>query len=620
VSGLSGIIARTPSASLATSLQRLLGPVHSRGAFRVEQQVDPGGSWALARTHLGLLQPSAQLTTVGDLRVMFHGNLDNGRELTPLHDRTDAPPTAVDIVGALYQQNPAGFCSQLRGDWSAVVHDLRGRRTLLVSDLLGSHPVYWTVTDAGFWFGPTVEGVLRSAGLERRVDAAAVADYLAYGMVFGTKTLARNIFLVPPASVLHYDWASGAIVTTEYRRIADAFKPWSGSRNEFLEALRARFNAAVGRAAAGPARPGLSLSGGLDSRAILSAIPDASTLHTYTLGVRGCADEVIASALSRQGRTRHRFLPLDESYLGEFLPNLRRMVGLTDGLYLTHGLTEILALGALDEREFDVLLRGHCGELAKASLAWPFHTDAQIHAMTRTPQFLDYFYGRVNYISRDVSLRDLFEPEWARQMDGQARASLEDSIRNVDLQPADLCSYVYLREHHRRFTIPSLDLFRTRVEVRLPFADEEFLALLFQAPPSWRDDTAIHRHITGRNAPRLLKVRNSNTGAPGDAGPMLERVMDPVNTILKRLGVRGYRHYHSFDRWMHQQLLSSVEAVLLDPVARSRGMLREAALRRIIGEERSGSGRHAYLLQVLLILELWQRTDEPVTTIGSGHQ
>ncbi len=535
-------------------------------------------------------------------------------------DPADAPPTDVDIVRALYQQNPMGFCSQLRGAWSAVVHDLRERRTLLVSDLLGSHPVYWTVTDAGFWFGPTVEGVLRSSGVERRVDPAAVADYLAYGMVFGTKTLARDISLVPPASVLRYDWDSGSIATTEYRRVADAFKPWPGSRNEFLEALGAGFNAAVGRAAAGPARPGLSLSGGLDSRAILSAIPDTSTLSTYTLGVRGCADEVIAQNLARQGGTRHRFLPLNESYLCEFLPNLQRMVGLTDGLYLTHGLTEILALIALDKREFDVLLRGHCGELAKASLAWPFHTDAQIHAMRRTPEFLDYFYSRVNYISRDVSLPDLFEPEWARLLDGQARASLEDSIRNVDLQPADLCSYVYLQEHHRRFTVPSLDLFRTRVEVRLPFADEEFLRLLFQAPPSWRDDTSIHRYITGRNAPRLLKVRNSNTGAPGDAGPMLERVMDPVNTILKRLGVWGYRHYHSFDRWMHQQLLSSVEAVLLDPVARSRGMLREAALRRFIDEERSGKGRHAYLLQVLLILELWQRQDEPATTMGMGQQ
>ncbi len=84
MSGLSGIVARTPADSLATSLERLLDPVRSRGAFRVEQQVDPGGWWALARTHLGLLQPTAQLARKDELRVMFHGDLDNRQELTDL--------------------------------------------------------------------------------------------------------------------------------------------------------------------------------------------------------------------------------------------------------------------------------------------------------------------------------------------------------------------------------------------------------------------------------------------------------------------------------------------------------------------------------------------------------
>ena len=86
MSGLSGIVPRTPAASLATSLERLLGPVRSRGTFQVEQRVEPGGSWALA-PHLGLLQRAAQLAGNGELRVMFHGDLDNRQELTQITDR-----------------------------------------------------------------------------------------------------------------------------------------------------------------------------------------------------------------------------------------------------------------------------------------------------------------------------------------------------------------------------------------------------------------------------------------------------------------------------------------------------------------------------------------------------
>ena len=78
---------------------------------------------------------------------------------------------------------------------------------------------------------------------------------------------------------------------------------------------------------------GLSLSGGLDSRAILSAVDGhAPSLATYTLGIKGCADEVIAAKLAQLTGTQHRFFELDDKYLKDFLPNLTRLVSLTDGM------------------------------------------------------------------------------------------------------------------------------------------------------------------------------------------------------------------------------------------------------------------------------------------------
>jgi asparagine synthase (glutamine-hydrolysing) len=177
----------------------------------------------------------------------------------------------------------------------------------------------------------------------------------------------------------------------------------------------------------------------------------------------------------------------------------------------------------------------------------------------------------------------------------------------VSLSPPDLCSYLYLTEHHRRFTIASLELFRNYVEVRLPFVDEKFLRVLFRSPVSWRDRTDIHRAIIGSNEPALLKVRNSNTGAPGDAGPLVEKLCDKMNSLFKRFNLYGYRHYHNFERWMKQKLLESVEQVLLHPTSLARGIFREAGLRRLIEETQRGVADHAYLLQILLILELWQQ-------------
>jgi hypothetical protein len=58
---------------------------------------------------------------------------------------------------------------------------------------------------------------------------------------------------------------------------------------------------------------------------------------------------------------------------------------------------------------------------------------------------------------------------------------------------------------------------------------------------------------------------------------------------------------------MQQQLFASVETVLLSPESLDRSILRESRLRQMVDDTRTGRADHSYLLQVLLILELWQR-------------
>jgi asparagine synthase (glutamine-hydrolysing) len=591
-------------------LQHVCEAPDDRTRFVRETIVDPHGQWALGRAHLGVLNPEPQLGHGNGVLALFHGDLHDERDLrgSIVRDGTPGAPGAAGLVAALYRQQGGDVVSRLSGAFCAVILDRVRREIRLITDPLASYPLYWTAGPAGLVFGSELRAVLRAEGVPRAIDPRAVADYLVFGCPFGNKTLAAGVELVPPGTTLTYCWETGHIVTRRHADVAGAFGTAAGSREGYFEELADRFGAAVDRTFAGEHRYGLSLSGGMDSRAILSTVNGrADSLTTYTLGVEGCADQVIAEQLSSLTGTRHLFFELSDRYLADFLPNLARMVSLTDGMYLSHGLTEVLALNFIDEAGIDVLLRGHGGELAKASLAWPFHTDARIHAMKNAGELVPYLLSRANYISPGLDLATLFAPAWAKQVDGAPRSSLEESIGHLPLTPADMCSYVYLMEHHRRFTVGSLELFRQRVEVRLPFVDYDFLRLLFKAPSQWRDPLDIHRALTARHNPGLLRVRNSNTGARADAGPLAEAVFDKVNTIFKRLNVRGYRHYHNFDAWMKKRLLESVQSVLLDRQALDRGIFQESAVRRVIDETRTGAADHGYLLQVMLIVELWQR-------------
>jgi asparagine synthase (glutamine-hydrolysing) len=571
---------------------------------------DSRPEWQLATIRSVRLQAPHAPTRNAAGAVAFHGQIQNRRELR--QQLSKCPDIVADtddgaLLAALIQECGWAILRQIRGAFQAIVVDERDNRVCLINDKLGSFPLYWAADTSRLIAAPSVRAVVATLGDALALDDQAVADYVHFGLVLGNRTLARGVQLVPPGSTVSWSLVTGDVYTAAYWRLEEAFTEWRGDRTEYLESVRGAFNAAVEHSVDESAGIGMSLSGGLDSRAVLSALTVLGRpVGTYTLGIPGCADAVIADQLSTIAGTTHRFFGVDDQYLGAFLPNLERMVELTDGLYLSHGLTEMLALGALEQLDIRVLLRGHCGELAKTSLAWPFQTDAHVYALSTREEFVSYLAGRANYVSRAVAPSDLFAPGLG-DLGGAAIESLRSSVPNAGLTPAQLCAYVYVNAHQRRFTVPSLELFRTRVSVGLPFADTAFLEVLLRGPAEWRDGTDIHKFIIGRNDPRLLAVRNSNTGASAGAGPFVESVMDKLNVLLKRLNVPGYRHYHRLDRWMHQELLASVETVLLDPATLVRGIFREPTVRRLVAETRDGRADHAHLLEVMLHIELWQR-------------
>jgi asparagine synthase (glutamine-hydrolysing) len=579
--------------------------------FHYEQWESRDQSWNIRHLRLGT-QPTLD-RPADDSRVfaLLHGDLHNEADLRRELIAAGLPAAegAGSVLAKLYQCVGAeNVASRLHGAFCAAVLDARRKQLLLINDRIGSYPIYWHDGSQQFVFGPSVDAVLRKAGSEVKLEPRAVADYLTFGFLLGDKTLDAQVRLLPPASVLTYHWDTESRELQRYWSASSLFQPGQLDHSSYLTAVRDSFNESVQRSLEGDRQFGVALSGGLDSRAIMSAIDCKQTpVSTYTLGVAGCADEVIAQRLAKISGTQHRFFALEDRYLGEFVDELRHMVRLTDGMYLTHGVTEMLALRFLQETEITMLLRGHAAELAKASLAWPLHTDEAIYRMQSKEEFIPYFLRRVNYISGNISWQELFSEAWFEQVDGQAKRSLESSLADVDLAPPDLCSYLYLNEHHRRFTVASLEVFRTQCDVRMPFADEQFLSVLLQGRSQWRDNTEIHQTIIGKNQPRLLRVRNSNTGAPGDAGPLLTAVLDKFNTLGRRLNVYGYRHYHNFHGWMQQRLIKAVEETLLSPHSLSRGIYRESGLRRLVADTTHGHADHSYLLQVLLILELWQQ-------------
>jgi asparagine synthase (glutamine-hydrolysing) len=614
VPGLIGIIGAPGAVETRRRFNVACSRMLRHGAMAAESLAAVDGTWVLGHVRLAR---AAHTSIDVDHRArprctgVFHGVLYNQAALRN-EVGAFAPGDSVGaLIAALYATCGAGFVERLEGEFCLALADPDRAEVLLASDAIGNYPLYWRAEADGLIFSSDLSALLRATREASRLDLGAVADYLTIGAVLGDKTLAEGVHVLDPGTVLTYDVRKARVSLRSYLRLETFFHNRATDKSKYLEAVRAAFTTAVGRATQGVGPIGLSLSGGLDSRAILSAVNGrASDLRTYTLGVQGCADQAIAERLAGIAGTQHFYFPLDSTYLRDFLPNMAQMVSMTDGMYLSHGLTEMLAVRFLDRTGIAVLLRGHGGELAKAHLAWPLHTDQSVYRFKSTDELVPYLSARANYVTPNLPLSTILTPSAAASAGEGSRETFAAILKGADLTPAECCSYLYLRELTRKFTVPSLELFRTRVEVRLPYLDAAFLKVLLAAPSEWRDTTEIHRAITASGLPKLLTVRNSNTGARAGAGPIAEFVLDKCNTALRRLHVRGYRHYHNFDRWMRDMLLQTVEAELMAPDARVQAFVAKNTLARLIRETREGTADRSYLLQVLLILELWQRENK----------
>jgi asparagine synthase (glutamine-hydrolysing) len=607
VPGLVGHAGRIDREEASRRFDAALDRMRRHPRLAVKSAADATGAARLGHVVLDRTPAGSENARGAAPAAMFHGVLHNEARLRADHQVPGPPDSTSSLIAELYRQHDLAFVSRLEGEFCLALIDEPRQRLVLATDTIGSHPLYWRADAGSLVFSSDLSAVLRASPGAARLNLRAVADYLTLGAVWGDKTLADGVQLLGPGTILVYGLRDGATTVHRYADLESLFEQTWTDQDAYLDALQAAFRQAVARAATSELPIGLSLSGGLDSRAILSAVNGrTSTLRTYTLGVDGCADQAIARQLSAIAGTAHRYFELDRTYLRDFLPNMAEMVSLTDGMYLSHGLTEMLAVRFLAQTDIGVLLRGHGGELAKAHLAWPLHTDAHVYSLTAVDELVSYLARRANYVNRDLPLSRLLTPAALARAGEGVRETIGTALAGTRLSPAQCCSYLYLTELTRRFTIPSLQLFRTRVDVRLPYLDAQYLKVLLGAPSTWRDRTAIHRALTASGIPRLLKVRNSNTGAAAGAGPMAEFVLDKCNTALKRLNVRGYRHYHDFDDWMRESLLESVEAELLAPGARVLAFVDRQALQEVVLQTRSGVDR-SYLLQVLLILELWQR-------------
>jgi len=219
--------------------------------------------------------------------------------------------------------------------------------------------------------------------------------------------------------------------------------------------------------------------GGLDSRAIASAIPsEYYPIHTLTFGREGCDDYKIAKKVCEKLGIKHHFVEITAT---KWFQNIEKAIWFTDG----H--KNIIHLHCWDfmdimKRCADINLDGFAGDLV-------------IGGSFLKEEFLNIEkIVNKNYIEalsrKDINILFSDEDKFYSSkilsiVHGKSQKAVREEIEHwsKDSRNSD---YFFLNTHCIRFTLMGTVFVQTKLENRKPFFDNDFIEFVYSLPNELR--------------------------------------------------------------------------------------------------------------------------------------
>jgi len=434
--------------------------------------------------------------------------------------RTADGSVAASAIGERMRTDPAALTGLLP-PFAAMRQD--GQSVTMVADSMGFRPLYHTAA------GPAETAVLSSSALlagrcvHAEVDLTAIGNQSLLGWQLGLRTLYDGVRKLAPGAVAHLtgDGVRVEAAAAQERpplTLSEAVDRTANLMRRSLSALLDDHPDAV-----------LQLTGGLDSRLLLSAIPVARRrgLRAMTLEVPGSGDVAIARDISERYGIDHDVRGLasvgeltDEEAWHLCATAARRLDGMSDPVALA-------ALG-IGEREFEqgVRISGLGGEVARG-FYYVGHVSDRPYGK-RDAARLAGWRMFVNDAVEPGLLTDEFSA-WSRE---RAEREVYEALREGGDEWFRATDALYLRHRMQRWAgITDIAVSAQRTVIN-PMLDAEFLDIATRLRPQ---DKAGSRYLAALQLaldPELARMPLEGRPAPAVYAhpPAWQPVLQAVST------------------------------------------------------------------------------------------
>jgi asparagine synthase (glutamine-hydrolysing) len=599
--GIVGLVTRIPRERAERQLVAMVDtlrhePFYDTGTW-IDESLGVYVGWSARKGSFADGMPLSNET--GDVVLVFAGE-DFPEPGTAA--RLRAHGHALDSAEASYlvhqYEEDASFPAGLNGLFHGLLVDRAHGTVTLLNDRYGMQRLYYHESKDAFYFAAEAKAILAVRPELRSADPASLAELIALSAVLENRSLFQGISVLPAASVWRF--RNGAI-----ERQGAYFDPreWESQPaldpDTYYRELREVFSQNLPRYFAGGQRVAMSLTGGLDTRAIIAWYRGpAGSLPCYTFGgtYRDCRDVLVARRIARVCGQPHQVIQAGADFLSRFPQLAERTVYLTDG----------------------------CADVGCSAPLYVCQQAREIAPVRMTGNYGDQILRRFRAFKPTMPAADVFQPE----LMSHVTAARETYNRIADTHPLSFAAFRQAPWHH--YSLLALE--QTQLVQRSPFLDNDLVRTNFRAPVSVIENNNVRLRLIADGNPALRRMRTDmGVGGKHEVFPgalvhrwqdftfkaeyaydhgmpqwvaRIDHALSPFH--LERLFLGRHKFYH-FRVWYRDALSKHVQEMLLDPLTLSRPYLDRKAVEAVVRDHLKGGRNYTTEIHKLLSLELLHR-------------
>lgn len=340
--GIAGLWDRRAAADqqrLEQIARRMSDPIAHRGPDSSGVWADAAAGVGFGHLRLAIVDLTAtghqpMISASGRTVITYNGEVYNAAALRPEleargvrfrgHSDTEVILEACEAWGV------DAAVKRFIGMFAFALWDARDRRLTLVRDRLGIKPLYWGTVGDMTLFGSQPKAITAHPAWEKRLDPAALRDYLRFGYVPAPQSIFGGMRQLAPGGIVEID-AAGRVSERRFWDMAEVARRGVAARRaddetELADELETLLRDAIRLRMIADVPLGAFLSGGIDSSTVVALMQAESNrpVKTFSIGFHeGSHDEAVhAKAVAGHLGTEHRELYLSPAEAREIIPSL----------------------------------------------------------------------------------------------------------------------------------------------------------------------------------------------------------------------------------------------------------------------------------------------------------